>query len=96
MVPVPSGNVKEASLKKKRKEKRYVITRNVDSERSGEGSSGVPSQDSQDLSAAAAATGLITEKSSESQSVDVTNKGMVNRYLRVFDHVSHFMTHNRT
>jgi hypothetical protein len=28
--------------------------------------------------------------------VDVTNKGMVNRYLRVFDHVSHFMTHNRT
>ena len=38
----------------------------------------------QDLSAAAAATALITEKSSESQSVDVTNKDMVNRYLRVF------------
>ena len=71
----------------------------MDSERSGEGSSGIPSQDSQDLSAAAAGTALITlitEKSSEPQSVDVTNKGMVNRYLRVFDHVSHFMTHNRT
>ena len=51
--------------------------RNVDSERSGEGSSGIPSQDSQDLSAAAAATALITEKSSDAQSVDVTNKGMV-------------------
>jgi hypothetical protein len=47
-------------------------------------------------SADAAAGALITEKSSESQSVDVTNKGMVNRYLRVFHHVSHFMTHNRT
>ena len=79
-----------------RKEKRFVSARNVDSERRGEGSSGIPSQDSQDLSAAAAATALITEKSSEPQSVDVTNKGMVNRYLRVFDHVSHFMTHNRT
>jgi hypothetical protein len=50
----------------------------------------------QDLSAAAPAAALITEKSSESQSVDVKNKGMVNRYLRVFYHVSHFMTHNRT
>ena len=56
----------------------------MDSERSGEGSSGIPSQDSQDFSAAAVASTLITEKSSESQSVDVTNKGMVNRYLRVF------------
>jgi hypothetical protein len=60
-----------------RKEKRFVSTRNVDFERSGEGSSGIPSQDSQDLSAAAAAASLITEKSSESHSVDVTNKGMV-------------------
>ena len=68
----------------------------MDSERSGEGSSGIPSQDRQDLSAAAAATALITEKSSDAQSVDVTNKGMVNRYLKVFNHVSHFMTHNRT
>jgi hypothetical protein len=56
----------------------------------------IPSQDSQDLSAAAAAASLITEKSSEPLSVDVTNKGMVSRYLRVFHHVSHFMTHNRT
>jgi hypothetical protein len=41
-----------------------VSTRNVDSERSGEGSS-------QDLSAAAGATALITEKSSESQNADM-------------------------
>jgi hypothetical protein len=40
---------------------------------------GVPGfQDSQDLSATAATTGLITEKSSDPQSVDVTNKNMVN------------------
>jgi hypothetical protein len=51
-------------------EKRIVSERNVDSERSGEGSSGIPSQDSQDLSAAAAAASLITEKSSETHSVD--------------------------
>jgi hypothetical protein len=82
----------ERSVPEKReKEKRYVSARNVDSERSGEGSSGIPSQDSQDLSTAAAAASLITEKSSEPQSVYVTNKGIVNRYLRVFHHVSHFM-----
>ena len=68
----------------------------MDSMPSGEGSSGIPSQDSQDLSASASATAFITEKSSEPQSVDVTNKGMVNRYLRVFHQASHFMTHNRT
>jgi hypothetical protein len=56
--------VKEVS----EKEKRYVRARNVDSERSGEGSSGIPSQDSQDLSASSAATALITEKSSDAQS----------------------------
>jgi hypothetical protein len=84
------------SHQKKGKKKRFVRARNVDSERSGEGSSGLPSQDNQDLSASAVVTSLITEKSSETQSVDVTNKDMVNRYLRVFHHVSHFMTHNRT
>jgi hypothetical protein len=65
-------------------------------ESSGEGSSGIPSQDSQDLSADASAASLITEKSGETKSVHVTNKGMFNRYLRVFHHLSHFMTHNRT
>jgi hypothetical protein len=53
---------KKCPSKKREKEKRYVRDRNVDSERSGQGSSGIPSQDSQDLSAAAAATALITEK----------------------------------
>ncbi len=52
--------------KKGEKEKRVVIARNVDSERSGEGSS-------QDLSPAAAATALITEKSSEPQSADMSS-----------------------
>jgi hypothetical protein len=45
---VSSGNAHEVSFKKMRKEKRYVSARNVDSERSGEGSSGIPSQDNQD------------------------------------------------
>jgi hypothetical protein len=69
--------------------KRFVSASNVDSERSGEGSSGIPSQDRKDLSAAAVAASLITEKSSEPQSEHVTNKGIVNRYLRVFHHVFH-------
>ncbi len=57
-----------------RKEKRFVSARNVDSERSGEWSSGIPSQDNQDLSAAAAATSLITEKSSEPQNFMTHNR----------------------
>jgi hypothetical protein len=51
-----------------KKRKRLVSGRNVDSERSGEGSSGIPSQDNQDLSTAADAGVLIMEKSTrESQ-----------------------------
>jgi hypothetical protein len=53
---VSNGNAHEVSFKKMRKEKRYVSARNVDSERSGEGSSGIPSQDNQDLSAAVSVT----------------------------------------
>ncbi len=76
---------KSVSTKKMKKTKRFVSARNVDSERSGEGSSWNPSQDSQDLSVVAVAAPLITEKSSETQSVDVTNKDTVNRYLRCED-----------
>ena len=53
-------------------------------------------QEDQELIAAAAAASLLPQKSSESQIVDVTNKVMINRYLRVFHHVYHFMVHNRT
>ena len=56
-------------------------------ERRGEGSSGSQSQEGQELTDAAAAAPLTTQKSSESHIVDVTNKSMVNRYLRVFHHV---------
>ena len=40
------------------------------------------SQEGQDLSAVEAVEQLITHKSSESQNVDLTNKGMENHYLR--------------
>ena len=53
-------------------------------ERRGEGSSGIQSQEGQELTAAAATAPLTAQKSSESHIVDVTNKSMVNRYLRVF------------
>ena len=70
-----------------KKRQRFVIDQKWGFERRGEGSSGIQSQEDQELTAAAAAASLITQKSSESQIVDVTNKGMVNRYLRVFHHV---------
>jgi hypothetical protein len=40
--------------------------------------------------------GIRGERIGEFQMVDVTNKGMVNRYLMVFHHVLHFMVYNRT
>jgi hypothetical protein len=62
----------------------------------GPGSSRIQSQEDQELTADAGAVSLITEKSSENQIVDVTKKGMVNRYLRVFHHVLHFLVYTRT
>ena len=44
----------------------------------------IQSQEDRELVAAAAAASLITENISEHQILDVTNKVMVNRYLRVF------------
>ena len=71
------------------KTKRFVSAQKWGFERRGEGSSGIHSQEGQELTTAvaAAAASLITQTSSESQIVDVTNKGIVNRYLRVFHHV---------
>ena len=45
-------------------------------------------QEGQDFSTDAAATQLITHKSSESRTVDLTNNGMGNHYLRDVDHGS--------
>jgi hypothetical protein len=39
---VPTGMFKSVSTKKMKKMKRFVSARNVDSERSGEGTSGIP------------------------------------------------------
>jgi hypothetical protein len=65
-------------------------------ERSGKRSSGIQSQQYQELSAAAAATTLITLKSSETQSVDLTDKVRVNHYLRHFERRSALHGLNRT
>jgi len=67
-----------------KKTKRFGSTQKWGFERRGEGSSGIQSQDDQELTAATVAVSLITENSSEHQILDVTNKVMVNRYLRVF------------
>ena len=62
-----------------KKTKRFVTAQKGGFERSGEGSSGIQSQEDQELTAAASASSLITQKSSETQIVDVTNKDTVNR-----------------
>jgi hypothetical protein len=53
-------------------------------------------QEGQDFSAAAAAAYLITHMSSESRTMDLTNNGMVNHYLRDVDHGSHCLPSHRT
>jgi len=79
-----------------KKTKRFGSAQKWGFERRGEGSFGIQSQEGQELTAAAAAAPLTAQKSSESHIVDVTNKSMVNRYLRVFHPVLHFMVYNRT
>jgi hypothetical protein len=61
----------------------------------GQGSSRIQTQADQELTATPSVSSL-TEKSSEYQIVDVTNKVTVNRYMRVFHYVLHFMVYNRT
>ena len=67
-----------------KKTKRFGSAQKWGFERRGEGSSGIQSQEGQELTAAAPVSSLITENSSEHHILDVTNKVMVNRYLRVF------------
>jgi hypothetical protein len=58
--------------------------------------SGRPGFSQQDFSTDSAAGHLITHMSSESRSVDLTNNGMVNHYLRDVDHGSHCLARHRT
>ena len=75
--------------KNEKKQKAFGSAQKWGFERRGEGSSGIQSQDDQELTAATVAVSLITENSSEHHILDVTNKVMVNRYLRVFHPVLH-------
>jgi hypothetical protein len=70
-----------------KKTNRFVIPQKWGFEGRGQGSSGIQSQEVQELTATTVSVSLITEKSCEYQIVDVTNKSMVNRYFRVFHHV---------
>ena len=65
-----------------KKTKRFGANRNGDSERSGEESGRFQSQEDQESGRPTAATTFITQTSSVTQSVDLTNKGMGNNYLR--------------
>ena len=65
-------------------------------ERSGKRSSGIQRQEYQELSAVAVAAPLITLKSSETQSVDLTDKVRANHYLRHFERRSALHPMNRT
>ncbi len=56
-------------------------------ERRGEFRPGIQSQEDQESTVAEAEASVITQTSSESQIGDVTNKDIVDRYLRVFLHV---------
>ena len=78
------------------KTKSFLRARNGELERSGKRSCGIQSQEYQELSAAAAAEPLITLKSSETQSVDLTDKVRANHYLRHFERRSALHGMNRT
>ena len=54
------------------------------------------SQEGQDFSAVTTVYQLITHKSSESRSVDLTSDGTDNHYLRDVDHGSHCLPRHRT
>jgi hypothetical protein len=71
---------------KLQKQKSFLRVGMGDSERREEGSCMLQSQEGQELREAAAAKRLITQKSSVSQSVDLTTKDMGNHYLRDVHH----------
>ena len=74
---------------KKWKNKKTFVDRNGDSDRRGHRISQLHTQEDQDFSTTATVQ-LITHKSSESRTVDLTNNEMDNHYLRDVDHGSTF------
>ena len=68
--------------KKGKKTKSFRDCRNGDPERSGLESCRIQSQEGQELGSPAAATTHIPQTSGVTQTVDLTNKGMGNHYLR--------------
>ena len=62
--------------------KKTLEHKNGDSERSGEDHYRSQSQEDQELGSPAAAPNLISQTSGVTQSVDLTNQGMGNHYLR--------------
>ena len=64
------------------KNKKTFVDRNGDSDRRGDRISHLHTQEDQDFSATVPVDQLIVDKSSESRSVDLTNNGMDNDYLR--------------
>ena len=70
-------------LKRKwKKQKAFGACRNGQTESSGSESCRIQSQDGQELGSPAAATTHIAQTSGVTQSVDLTNKGMGDHYLR--------------
>ena len=67
---------------RKKNKKDFETCRNGDPERSGSESCRIQSQEGQELGSPAAATTHIPQTSGVTQSVDLTNKGMGNHYLR--------------
>ena len=65
-----------------KKQKAFETCRNGDPERSGLESCRIQSQEGQELGSPAAATTHIPQTSGVTQTVDLTNKGMGNHYLR--------------
>ncbi len=84
------------NLKQNEKKKRFGSLRNRDSENSGEGISDIQSEEDQELTPVSVLVSVITQKSSETHCVNVTNKDIGNSYLRGLIMFSHLMTHNIT
>ena len=68
--------------KKRKKTKSFETCRNGDPERSGLERCRIQSQEVQELGSPAAAPTLISQTSGVMQTVDLTNQGLGNHYLR--------------
>ena len=86
----------QSSDNRKRKKEKIFWTREWRNEEERKKEFQLHTQEGQDFSVAAAAAHLITHMSSESPTMDLTNNGMVNHYLRDVDHGSHCIPRHRT